>query len=135
MMPLDTVPDDFDWIAAQSTCTAESMFARLQAGVTKDVRSRNGLIGRDDHWKFEIVTDVDDFEVERVGPSSGGAAVTFTREGRRIHVHGDGVDIDFTAIVALNAAGACRFVVGEAEYLDWEVRKMALELLFFEEPE
>jgi hypothetical protein len=29
----------------------------------------------------------------------------------------------------------CRFVVGEAMYSDWELRRMALELLFFEEIE
>jgi hypothetical protein len=27
----------------------------------------------------------------------------------------------------------CRFVVGEAMYSDWELRRMALDLLFFEE--
>jgi hypothetical protein len=41
----------------------------------------------------------------------------------------------FTAIVTLDTTGVCRFVVGEAIYSDWEIRRMALELLFFEEIE
>ena len=41
---------------------------------------------------------------------------------------------DFTAILTLDPAGQCRFVVGEALYAEWEVRRMALELLFFDEP-
>jgi hypothetical protein len=57
--------------------------------------------------------------------------VSFTRAGRRIHVRGDGVDVEFTAIVTLDGSGMCRFVVGEAMYPEWEIRKMALELLFF----
>jgi hypothetical protein len=40
-----------------------------------------------------------------------------------------------SAIVTLDVSGACRFVVGEAIYSDWEIRRMSLELLFFEETE
>ena len=59
----------------------------------------------------------------------------FERAGRRIHVLGEDIDVDITAIVAIDTTGVCRFVVGEAMYSDWELRKMALELLFFEETE
>jgi hypothetical protein len=61
------------------------------------------------------------------------AVVTFDRTGSRINVHGDEVDVDFTAVVTLDPAGACRFAVGEAMYSEWEIRKMALEQLFFDE--
>jgi hypothetical protein len=63
------------------------------------------------------------------------ALVRFEREGRRIHVRGEDVDVDFTAVVALDAAGVCRFLVGEVMYSEWELRRMALEQLFFEESE
>ena len=129
-MATDQMPDDFDWVGPQSSCTARAMFARLLSEVRKDVERRNGVIGRDDGWRFEFLEDEDVFEVSREG-----AVVTFERQGRRIHVHGDGVDVEFTAIVALDVHGKCRFIVGEAEYPDWEVRRMALEQLFFEEAE
>ena len=140
-MPEANSPDDFNWVAAQSTCNAASMFDRLVAGVKEDVQRRNGLLGRDDGWAFEVHEDGDDeFEVSRVVKLGGrdstvAALVRFERTGRRIQVHGDDVDVDFTAVVALDATGACRFVVAEALYSEWEIRRMALEQLFFEETE
>jgi len=143
-MSQEQTPDDFDWVVAQSKCSAASMFARLQTGVKEDVRRRNSLgrLGRDDGWTFEFHVDGEEFEVSRVEASgvtesidSTLALVRFERAGRRIHVHGDGVDIEFTAVVSLDVAGVCRLVVGEAMYSEWEIRRMALEQLFFEEEE
>ena len=99
-MSQDQTPDDFDWVVAQSKCSAASMFARLQTGVKEDVRRRNSLgrLGRDDGWTFEFHVDGEEFEVSRVEASgvtesidSTLALVRFERAGRRIHVHGDGV--------------------------------------------
>jgi len=143
-MSQDQTPDDFDWVIAQSKCSVASMFARLQTGVKEDVRRRNSLgrLGRDDGWTFEFHVDGEEFEVSRVEASgvtesidSTLALVRFERAGRRIHVHGDGVDVEFTAVVSLDVAGVCRLVVGEAMYSEWEIRRMALEQLFFEEEE
>jgi hypothetical protein len=135
----DQAPDDFDWVSAQAQCTATAMFERLRTQVRADVQRRNGLLGRTDGWRFECETEDDAFEVARVSGSlvdpKTSAVVTFERAGRRIHIHSDDIDIDITAIVALDVSGACRFIVGEAIYSDWEIRRMALELLFFEEHE
>ena len=137
-MAQDTAAD-FDWVGAQAQCTAGSMFERLRTRVREDVQKRNGLFNRDDRSKFEFYEDEDkEFEVERHVPSGGTSTkvtgvVTFVREGSRILVQGEDVDVDFVAVVTLDATGACRFVVGEAMYSDWEIRRMALELLFFEE--
>jgi hypothetical protein len=132
--------DDFDWVAAQSTCNAASMFERLRTRVREDVQRRNGLFDRDDGWKFEFAEEVDQFEVTRIVGSAimrprVTALVRFARGGPRIHVQGEDVDVEFTAIVTIDPSGACRFVVGEAMYSDWEIRRMALEQLFFEETE
>jgi hypothetical protein len=137
-MTQDTAAD-FDWVGAQAQCTASSMFERLRTRVREDVQKRNGLFDRPDHWKFEFYDEDDgQFEVSRHVPSGSTGpkvigAVMFSREGSRIHVQGEDVDVDFVAVVTLDVTGACRFVVGEAMYSDWEIRRMALELLFFEE--
>ena len=136
-MAHEPVSDDFDWVGAQAECSAASMFERLRTRVEEDVRRRNGLLDRKDGWRFEFYAEDEAFEVSRVvGPGTKVIAVVqFERVGSRIHVQGEDIDVDFTAVVTVDTNGTCRFVVGEALYSDWEVRKMALELLFFEEPE
>ena len=134
----ESAKDGFDWVTAQAACTTEVMFERLQDGARTDVDRRNAAAeGRSDKWRFELNVDDDlNFEVARIADSSTTSAfVTFQREGSRINVTGDGVDVQFTAITGINAAGECRYFVGEHEYLGWEVRKLALDLLFFEEVE
>jgi hypothetical protein len=115
------------------------MFERLRTRVRDDVQRRNGLIGRSDGWRFEFESEDDAFEVARVSGSLAdptfSAVVTFERTGRRIQIHSEDIDVDITPIVTLDVTGGCRLVVGEAIYSDWEIRRMALEVLFFEEPE
>jgi hypothetical protein len=143
-MSPDPTPDDFDWVAAQAKCSTPSMFEQLRTRVRADVQHRNGVLNRDDQWRFEFHDEGDEFEVTRlissgIGAQASGrppqvtASVKFVREGRRIHVQGEDVDVEFVAIVTLDATGQCRFAVGEAFYADWEIRRMALEQLFFEE--
>jgi len=139
-MSQDHAPEDFDWVSAQARCSAAETFERLRDGVKADVQRRNSLLVSGDGWKFEFDEDDDGFEAVRVVAqrfigSSGSAAVRFERIGPRIQIQGDGIDVDLTAVVTLDATGACRLVIGEAMYAEWEVRRLALELLFFEESE
>ena len=129
--------DNFDWVSAQAGCNAEQMFQKLQEGTRADVDKRNAAtFGRNDNWRFEFHEDEDGFEVIRLaGSARTGAFVTFQREGPRLNIAGDGVDVQITAVVGSNANGDCRFYVGEGEFLGWEVRKQALDQLFFEETE
>ena len=129
--------DNFDWVSAQAGCSAVQMFQRLQDGAKADVERRNAAAsGRSDDWRFEFHDGDDGFEVVRIAASSkDGAAVTFAREGPRINIDGDGVDVRIIAVVGINPSGDCRYFVGELEYLGWEVRKQALDQLFFEDVE
>jgi hypothetical protein len=127
--------DNFDWVTAQAGCSAAQMFQKLQDGARADVDRRNSAAAnRSDNWRFEFHEDDDGFEVVRIADSSkAGAAVTFVLDGPRINIDGDGVDVRITAIVGINHSGDCRYFVGELEFLGWEVRKQALDLLFFED--
>lgn len=133
----DSTTDNFDWVTAQGGCTAEEMFKRLHEGAQQDVDRRNASgFGRDDGWRFEVHSDDDGhFEVTRVAGAKSSAFVTFERVGPRINISGDGVDVELFATVSINPSGACRYYIGEHEYLGWEVRKLALDTLFFEEQE
>ena len=133
----DSTADNFDWVSAQAACTPEEMFKRLLDGARQDVDRRNSATtGRDDGWRFEVHSDDDDhFEVARVAGSKSSAFVTFERVGPRINIDGDGVDVQLFATVSINPSGQCRYFIGEQEFLGWEVRKQALDLLFFEHEE
>ena len=139
-MAHDGAPDQFDWVSAKAECTAASMFERLRAGVKQDVERRNALVSPDDGFRFEFSEDGEGFDVACVegsrftNPKVAGV-VRFERAGPRIHIRSEDVDVDFTAILTLDPAGQCRFVVGEVLYAEWEVRRLALELLFFDEPD
>jgi hypothetical protein len=140
-MAPENTSDQFEWVSAKAKCTAAVMFERLRAGVRQDVERRNALLGLDDGCRYEFSEEAEEaFDVARVEGSrvthaTVAALVRFERAGPRLHVRSDDVDVDFTAILTLDPAGHCRFVVGEALYTDWEVRRMALELLFFDEPD
>jgi len=56
-MAQEQVPDDFDWVVAQSKCSAAVMFERLRTRVREDVQRRNGIFNRNDGWKFEFQDD------------------------------------------------------------------------------
>ena len=117
-MAHDHVQDEFDWVSAQAQCNAGAMFERLRTRVRDDVQRRNGLLGRTDGWRFEFESEDDAFEVSKVSGSivepRVAAVVTFERAGRRILIHSEDIDVDITAVVALDASGTCRLVVGEA---------------------
>ena len=137
-MATDSGQDDFDWVSAQAGCAVDLMFRRLLDGARKDVDRRNAAgFGRHDRWTFKVhEDDENNFEVTRDAPNGSTLAfVAFEREGPRINVTSEGTEAHFTAIVNINPAGECRFFIGEGEYLAWEVRKMALEHLFFEDPD
>ncbi len=126
--------DNFDWVTALAGCSAGEMFQKLQDGAVADVDRRNAAAeSRGDNWSFEIHEGDDGFEVVRIAPSSkDGAVVTFELDGPRINIAGDGVDVRITAVVGINPSGERRYFIGELEFLGWEVRKQALDQLFFE---
>jgi hypothetical protein len=79
--------------------------------VREDVQRRNAMFDRHDGWKFELHEDDGQFEVSRIVASGStrstvNAAVRFERAGRRIHVQGENVDVEFTAIVTLDASSS-----------------------------
>ena len=139
-MASDSASDQFEWVSAKARCTAGLMFERLRAGVKQDVERRNALLASDDEFRFEFAEDGEGFEVARLQGSrlarpEVAAVVRFEHAGPRINIHSEDVDVAITAILTLDPAGQCRFVVGEALYAEWEVRRLALELLFFDEPD
>ena len=131
--------EDIDWVAAQSKCNVVTFFEQLKDGIKRDVERRNSLSDHPDRATFEYFEEDDgSVEVTRSDASAGGsprvvAAVRFRRQGRRIEVMGEDIDVMLHALVSLDPEGHCRVVIGEALFAEWELRRMALEQLFFHE--
>jgi hypothetical protein len=127
------VPLDFDWVAARSECSLYRVFRELREGVTQDVEKRNTCKQPDNPNKWTV------------GAASDKAFTVF-REETKFHpkfasvdflLSDEGVTIvdwkktKFTATLSLNNEGRCIFKIGKTELEQWQVRRMALENLFF----
>lgn len=120
---------DFDWVKARAECSLRKVFLRLLSGVRSDVQARD-LIAQDagENVHFEasdngdrvLVTRTEGAEVRRIEFAFSPAVIT---------VEGDGVK--FGATPGLNNAGDCTLMVEGDELELWQVRRTALEKLFF----
>lgn len=119
--------NDFNWVEARLNCCAERVFAQFQAGVTNDVETIN-VVAREHGAKFEVSPHGLRFLVIREG--KGVKKVQFVLERGVISVL-NGDEPHFSATPSMNPAGHCVLIVNGQELELWQVRRMALEQLFF----
>ena len=124
-------PEAFDWVTERSKCTAGKFFEKLKMQITQDVEVRNALLPHGTHYAFSFV------------PSSGAGFFTVLVEGHLIHdsvafnLNGEKIAVAskngvlFEATVTLCDEGDCRAKIGNQVFDSWQLRKMALEELFF----
>jgi hypothetical protein len=121
------IPEHLDWIAARAKCSIEQVFESLRGQVKKDVEARNLL---PDHSRFNVHFSGDTFTVMR-GDGGGLKSVVFALPGKYIEIQNGDRQVLFTASLTLNDAGECKLKVDERELELWQVRRRALEELFF----
>jgi hypothetical protein len=130
------VPLEFDWVTARAECSLYRVFKELREGVTQDVEKRNTCKQPDNPNKWTVGAASDRAfsvfrEENKFHPKF--ASVDFLLSDKGITVVGSGKnDSKFTAITSLNNEGRCIFKVGKAELEQWQVRRMALEAIFFD---
>jgi len=127
---MTSTPDDFDWVSARAECSLKRVFAKLSLDVQGDVAireefSRKTLDGRTFRWQ-EAARG---FLVSRTVRQDD-KHVTFVLGDDAIEVSGHGVG-SFSASLTLNCEGKCRFSVNGQEVESWQLRRMALDALFF----
>ena len=120
---------DFPWVKARAECSHAQMFERLQLGVTADVKARNEL-RNGEPIKFRVEYRGGTFAAHREQAATF-SSVHFALgpEGEILITH-DGATIGI-ATLTLNNEGQCRYVVNGEELEEWQLRKKALEKLFF----
>ncbi|HEY2461596.1 MAG TPA: hypothetical protein VGI16_12350 [Candidatus Acidoferrum sp.] len=123
------IPEELNWIKARSACSLAYMYEKLRLQILEDIDLQNKLPG---HARFDMKTGNADFSV-----------MTYSVEGIKsmqfslvmphtIRVNnGDGA-LKFEATLTLNDAGECKLRIDGKELELWQIRRRALEDLFFE---
>ncbi len=124
---------DFDWVKVRSECTPAKVFQRLKLEVKADVDSRNATRPLGVMWAFNTTPAEDSITVFLSGARSPGSVI-FEQTELGISVRDGSDKIIFEATLTLNNYGECRLRINDGEYEMWQVRKMALEDLFFNTP-
>jgi hypothetical protein len=127
-------PRNLNWVAERSKCSLSAVFKELEIGVKEDVKAVNALYpnhppafsvtaGKN---QFSVILVVDALTSEIAG------AVDFELGKDDITVKNPN-SVMFKATITLNNEGECKLRLGDdqPELEQWQVRRMALEKLFF----
>lgn len=133
-----TVPE-LDWVNAFSGCSLGKVFHQLKLQIAEDVKARNGQIQSLSvavtikPYAFAMTEQGERFSVFVEGDKvPRGNSVSFALEEKKICVTDANGALLFEATLTLNDEGECRLKVGGQEREFWQVRRMALQKLFFE---
>lgn len=128
---MSTIPQELNWTKLRAECSASVMFKNLQLGIENDIATFNSIPMRDPHEGFSssLTPDGSVFIVtrrERVGPR-----VVFFIKGDEIEIRDEASSKTYIASVTLNDEGRCKLKIEDRELELWQVRRLALESLFF----
>jgi hypothetical protein len=125
---------DLDWVRARADCSLHKVFERLVSGVKDDVASRQELARELDQGIHFAVTEDHERRLLVTRNLRGTVStVEFILGPSEIVVEEDGLQT-LTATAGLNEKGECTLQVEGTEWEPWQVRRMALEGLFFRLP-
>jgi hypothetical protein len=125
--------ENFDWVQERFQCSLSEVFETLKIEVEQDVATRERLRPKNEahqHYAFKFVSRGQTFSALLEG-SRLHKSVMFSLESNHISIRRDGTDSALMATPTLNDEGRCLLKIGNKEYERWQVRKMALEDLFF----
>jgi hypothetical protein len=121
---------NFDWVSARSRCSLMQVFETLKLQVQEDVDIRTKLRPALAEYGFKFLPNADRFTVY-LEANRPHWSVVFTLTDKQIEVRDQDNNLLIEATVTLNDEGECRLRVKGEEREFWQVRKMALERLFY----
>jgi hypothetical protein len=126
----ENVPQELNWVDARAECSLAEMFKSLELGVHEDVERRVSLLKPEEQIMFHAVSRARRFSVVCESNEFEPRSVDFCSTDKELTVSSGG-EIKFTATVSLTNSGRCKLKVNDTELEQWQVRRMALEDLFF----
>jgi hypothetical protein len=120
----------FDWVTERSSCSLPKIFSALRSQVEVDVNSRNALRPDNSPYEFSIAENAGDFTVT-LQAKEVRQSVIFSLGEHAISVRDDKSNPMFDVSLTFTDEGKCRLNVNNQPRELWQVRRMALEELFF----
>jgi hypothetical protein len=120
----------FDWVTERSSCSLPKVFKTLRSQVEEDVKFRNALRPNNSPYEFSIAENAGDFTV-RLESKDLRQSVIFSLSEHAISVRDDKGNPMFDVSLTFTDEGKCRLTVNNQPRELWQVRRMALEELFF----
>jgi hypothetical protein len=125
------IPRELDWVKERAGCTIKQMFSLLHQAVEEDVKSINQSGKLPGYYSFVVLLsqDGESFSVRRaetIRPS-----VRFSIDGEVIKVSDDAGIRRLEYRITLSDEGRCQLTENGTPLEQWQVRKAALEGLFF----
>jgi hypothetical protein len=131
------IPVELDWVTVRAKCNLLEMLKALHDGASQDVEAAEECLPERSEVSFSISQlNNKRFSVSRCDDPMTmiATSVDFVREQDRItvsHTTNEGATLLFEASITLNNRGECRLKVGNEELELWQIRRKALETLFF----
>jgi hypothetical protein len=128
---MNETPNEPAWVEERAKCELKPAFASLQSAVERDVAEYNAIFKTIGNSGIALQNSAAhlDFSVYRKGELDG--LVTFGVVGDHIAVRDPWSVKTFDAIPVLTKDGRCVFRVSAEEIEQWQLRRNALEGLFF----
>jgi len=123
-------PKKFDWVTERSSCSLPKVFHTLLLQVEQDVKTRNALRPQNSPYEFSIEENGSDFKVVLAAGELRNLVI-FTLAEHGILVRGGEGNQMFEVTLNFSVDGKCHLVVNDQQLDSWQVRRMALEELFF----
>lgn len=124
----EKVPQELNWVPIRHACTIVQMFRELQVGVEKDVDEANKVRELSPAIAFRVISKSSDTFVV---VENSGARVKFSLHEDAIEILDEMSTQTFIVRHTLTDEGRCKFVIGQDELEQWQVRKRALESILF----
>jgi hypothetical protein len=131
MGSMSSVPRELDWVKERAACTVAQIFSQLHQGVEDDVKSANLARQLLPAVAFAIIVSADggSFTVKRSDAIR--PFVKWSLEDDHIRVSDDYGQTTAQLRITFSNEGRCKLTEHGEELEQWQVRRSALEGLFF----
>jgi hypothetical protein len=128
---MGTIPQEFEWVKARSACTIEKMFEQLHEGIGNDVAAINSFRKFPEEKGFEVKQSGREYSFTIKRAEAIRPFVKFAIAGDCINVSTDADKKGRDYRITLSDEGRCKLTENGEEREQWQVRRAALEQLFF----